>query len=106
MFTTKAIRKSSQLAVLALSTALCGQAAYATATPVDQSALVQTAAISKQRAVAIALQAVGGGTVVLAILERENHFAHWSIDIRGATDEYEVWVNLHGKVIRIITQPL
>jgi len=44
--------------------------------------------------------------VVLAVLERENAVIHWSIDITGSTEEYEVWVSTHGKVLRIIAQPL
>ena len=59
-----------------------------------------------RRAEAIALQAVGGGTVVLAVLEREDGTIHWSVDITGSAEEYEVWVSTRGKVLRIITQPL
>ncbi len=104
--TARSLRKSSLLAVLALTAAFVGQAADAAATPVEATAALQAATITKQRAEAIALQAVGGGTVLLAVLEREDGTVHWSVDITGATDEYEVWVCTHGKVLKIIAQPL
>jgi len=102
----KSTRHSSLLGALVLATALLGQAAHATATPVEATAAVQAATITKQRAEAIALQAVGGGTVVLALLEREDGTIHRSVDITGSAEEYEVWVSTRGKVLRIITQPL
>jgi uncharacterized membrane protein YkoI len=104
--TSKSARKSSLLSALVLATAFIGQAAHAAATPVEATAALQTATITKQRAEAIALQAVGGGTVVLAVLEREDGTIHWSVDISGSAEEYEVWVSTRGKVLRIITQPL
>lgn len=105
-FTAISIRKSSVLGALVLATAAIGQAAQAAATPVEATAALQAATISKQRAESIALQAVGGGTVLLAVLEREDHFIHWSVDIVGSADEYEVWLSTRGKVLKIITQPL
>jgi uncharacterized membrane protein YkoI len=105
-FIAKSIRKSSLLGALVLATAVIGQAAQAAGTPVEATAALQAATISKQRAESIALQAVGGGTVLLAVLEREDHFIHWSVDIVGSADEYEVWVSTRGKVLKIITQPL
>jgi len=104
--TAKYMRKSSLLGALVLATALAGQTAHAAATPVEATAALQAATITKQRAEAIALHAVGGGTVVLAVLEREDGSIHWSVDITGSTEEYEVWVSTHGKVLRIIAQPL
>ena len=105
-FTTKSMQKSSLLGALVLATALSTQVTHAAATPVEATAALQAATITKQRAEAIALQAVGGGTVVLAVLEREDGLIHWSVDITGSTEEYEVWVSTHGKVLKIITQPL
>ena len=102
----ESIRKSVLMGTLALATAFVGQAAHATATPVEATAAVQAATITKQRAEALALQAVGGGTVVLAVLEREDATIHWSVDITGSAEEYEVWVSTRGKVLRIIAQPL
>jgi uncharacterized membrane protein YkoI len=104
--TAKHMRKSYLLGALVLATALAGQAAHATATPVEATAALQAATITKQRAEALALHAVGGGTVVLAVLEREDGSIHWSVDITGSTEEYEVWVSTLGKVLKIITQPL
>jgi len=104
--TAKSMRKSSLLGALVLATALSAQAVNATATPVEATAALQAATITKQRAEAIALQAVGGGTVVLAVLEREDAVIHWSVDITGSTEEYEVWVSTRGRVLRIIAQPL
>ena len=102
------IRKAPLLSAMVLATAGVVQVAEATPTVVtpEIAAMVQAATISKQHAVSIAEQAVGGGTVVLVVLERDNGFMHWSVDIIGATAEYEVWVSTHGKVVRIITQPL
>ena len=105
-FTKKSLRQSSLVGVLVLATAAIGQAVQAHPTPVVATAALQAASITSQRAEAIALQAVGGGTVLQAVLEREDHFIHWSIDIAGSTDEYEVWVSTRGKVLKIITQPL
>jgi len=100
--------KASLLSAMVLATACVAQVAGANPTPVpaDAMAAVQAATISKQRAVAIALQAVNGGTVVLVVLERDNGSLHWSINITGSTEEYEVWVSTHGRVLRIVTQPL
>jgi len=103
---TGSLRNPSLLATLVLATAVIAPAAHASATPVEATAAVQAATITKQRAEAIALQAVGGGTVVLALLEREDGVIHWSVDITGSAEEYEVWVSTRGKVLRIITQPL
>jgi uncharacterized membrane protein YkoI len=94
------------LGALIVATPFVAEGAYATATPVEATAALQAATITKQRAEAIALQAVGGGSVVLAVLEREDGLIHWSVDITGSTDEHEVWVSTHGKVLKIITQPL
>jgi len=105
-FTAKFIPKSSLLGTLVLATAAIGQAAQAAPTPVVATPAVQAASISSQRAEAIALQAVGGGTVLQVVLEREDHFIHWSVDIVGSTDEYEVLVSTRGKVLKIIAQPL
>jgi uncharacterized membrane protein YkoI len=103
-FIAKSIRKPSLLGALVLATAAISHAAQA-ATPVEATAALQAATISKQRAESIALQAVGGGTVLQAVLEREDQFIHWSVDIVGSADEYEVWLSTRGKVLKIITQP-
>jgi uncharacterized membrane protein YkoI len=105
-FPVKFIPKASLLGALVLTTAVIGQAAQAHPTPVEATAALQAVSITKQRAEAISLQAVGGGTVLQAVLEREDHFIHWSVDIVGSTEEYEVWVSTRGKVLKIITQPL
>ena len=63
--------------------------------------------ISKAQAEQDALNAVGGGTVTQALKEKELGKVIWSVDITGATNEYEVWIDAHtGGVLRIITQPL
>ena len=103
--TVRSIRNSSLLGALMLATASIVPTAEAAATPVEATAALQAATISKQRAEAIALQTVGGGTVLQAVLEREDHLIHWSVDISGSTDEYEVWVSTRGKVLKIIAQP-
>jgi uncharacterized membrane protein YkoI len=103
--TLRSIRKPSLPGALVLATAVINHGAQA-ATPVEATAALQAATISKQRAESIGLQAVGGGTVLQAVLEREDHFIHWSVDIVGSADEYEVWLSTRGKVLKIITQPL
>ena len=102
------IRRSSLslLGAFVLATAFIGEAASAAATSVEATAALQAVAVSKQQAEVIALHAVGGGTVLLALLEREDNVIHWSVDITGPTNEYEVWISTRGKVLKIITQPL
>jgi uncharacterized membrane protein YkoI len=63
--------------------------------------------ISKQQAEQDALNAVGGGTVTLAHKEKELGKIIWSVDITGAANEFEVWVDAHtGSILQILTQPL
>lgn len=63
--------------------------------------------ISKAEAEQIAQNAVGGGQVLQAVLDRNMGRRTWSVDILGSTNEYEVWVDAHnGAVLKIITQPL
>lgn len=60
--------------------------------------------ISKAKAEQIALQAVGGGTVLLVRLEKNDNPPDWSVDVRATNGkEFEVKVNAYtGKVIAII----
>ena len=60
--------------------------------------------MTKAKAEKIALAAVGGGTVVLAVLEKTDTPPDWSVDTVSANgSEYEVKVNAcTGKVIAII----
>jgi len=60
--------------------------------------------ISKAKAEQIALKAVGGGTVLLVVLEKNDNPPDWSVDVRARNgNEYEVKVNAYtGKVIAII----
>jgi uncharacterized membrane protein YkoI len=63
--------------------------------------------ISKQQAEQDALNAVGGGTITQVLKEKELGKIIWSVDITGATNEFEVWVDAHtGAILRVITQPL
>jgi putative copper export protein len=63
--------------------------------------------ITKVQAEKDALAAVGGGTVTQAVLDSNLGKKTWSVDITGATNEYEVWVDAHtGAILKIITQPL
>ena len=63
--------------------------------------------ISKQEAEQDAIVAVGGGTVTQALKEKELGKIIWSVDLVGATNEYEVWLDAHtGAALRIITQPM
>ena len=62
---------------------------------------------TKQRAKAVALKNVGhGGRVLFVIFDRQDRPPHWSVDIVSSTKEYEVWVNVACRVIKIITGPL
>jgi uncharacterized membrane protein YkoI len=64
------------------------------------------ALITKQQAEKAALNAVGGGTVILAVRDNVGRTPIWSVDIRGAAHEYEVWVNArNAAILKIITQP-
>jgi len=67
--------------------------------------LATAGVVTKAAAEQIALAAVGNGTVVAALFEHNDHVLHWSVDIVGAANEYEVWVGTSGKVLKIITQP-
>jgi uncharacterized membrane protein YkoI len=63
--------------------------------------------ITKSQAEQDALNAVGGGTVTHSFKEKEIDKIVWSVEITGATQEYEVWVDAHsGVILRVITQPL
>ena len=63
--------------------------------------------ITKAQAEQAALNAVGGGTVILAVRDNVGRTPIWSVDIRGAAHEYEVWVDAHtAAILKIITQPL
>ena len=66
-----------------------------------------TTLISKAQAESDALAAVGGGTVLQAVLDTNMGRKTWSVDILGSAHEYEVWVDAHtGAILKIITQPL
>jgi hypothetical protein len=71
-----------------------------------EQAFVNATGVTQQAAVAVALKAVGGGKVIQAVFEKQDHIPHWSIDIVLAPNEHEVWVSAAGKVIRVITQPM
>jgi len=74
---------------------------------IAQPLVAQGKMLSKQQAEQDALAAVGGGTVMQARLERDNGKKYWSVDIVGATNEYEVWVDAYsGAILKIISQPL
>jgi uncharacterized membrane protein YkoI len=63
--------------------------------------------ITKAQGEKDALAAVGGGKVILAVLENNMGKKTWSVDISGSKHEYEVWVDAHtGAILKIITQPL
>ncbi len=63
--------------------------------------------ITKQQAEQDALMAVGGGTLTQVLKEKELGRIIWSVDVTGATHEYEVWVDAHDNaILQILTQPL
>jgi len=63
--------------------------------------------ISRQEAEQDAIVAVGGGTVTQALKEKELGKIIWSVDVVGAANEHEVWLDAHtGATLRIITQPM
>ena len=63
--------------------------------------------ISKLQAEQDAINAVGGGTVTLAHKEKELGKIIWSVDLTGASNEFEVWVDAHtGAILQVLTQPL
>ena len=68
--------------------------------------LLASSLISKAQAEKDALAAVGGGTVIQAVLETNMGKKTWSVDVAQTAHEYEVWVNAHtGAILKIITQP-
>ena len=63
--------------------------------------------ISKLQAEQDALNAVSGGKVTLALKEKELGKIIWSVDVTGASNEFEVWVDAHtGAILQVLTQPL
>jgi uncharacterized membrane protein YkoI len=101
--TSKLFTSTAVAFALSLSAAVPAMANIA----IDQTQAVQAGVVTKAQAEAIALQAVGNGKIIAALLEKEdNGLIHWSIDIRGTRYDFEVWVSTSGKVLRIITQPL
>jgi len=63
--------------------------------------------ITKQQAEQDALIAVGGGNVTLVLKEKELGKIIWSVDVTGATHEFEVWVDAHtGAILQVLAQPL
>lgn len=63
--------------------------------------------ISKSQAETDAQKAVGGGTILQAVLETDKGKKIWSVDVAGSAAEYEVHVDAHtGAILLIITQPL
>jgi uncharacterized membrane protein YkoI len=59
--------------------------------------------LTKAKAEADALAAVGGGTVLLAVLETRDHPAVWSVDTANSRGEFEVKVNAcTGKIVAIV----
>ncbi len=68
--------------------------------------LLASSLISKARAEKDVLAAVGGGTVIQAVLDTNMGKKTWSVDIARPSHEYEVWVDAHtGTILKIITQP-
>ena len=67
-------------------------------------ALAPCTFITKAKAEQVALAAVGGGKVLLAVLDKTDTPVNWSVDVvRSNGSEYEVKVNAcTGKVITII----
>jgi hypothetical protein len=63
-------------------------------------------ACTKQRAAAVALKAVDhGARVLFVIFDRQDQPPHWSVDLVNSTREFEVWVNIACREIKIISQP-
>lgn len=100
--------KKTNLAVLALVTALGATPAILTAAPTTQSAeqaqLQKEAKISMKQATAIALRQVRNGNVESAELEREGGHLIYSFDIRqpNRSGITEVNVNaMNGKVLAV-----
>jgi len=73
-------------------------------TKASDSAMAARKMISKAQAEQIALKAVGGGKVLLIVLESGDNPPDWSVDVLATNgNEYEVKVNLYtGKVFAII----
>lgn len=72
--------------------------------PLDSAARGHCTYLTKAKAESIALEAVGGGSVIAAMLETNDTPVDWSVDLVSNTGaEYEVKVNAcTGKLIAII----
>jgi len=74
---------------------------------ITQPLILGATLISKAQAEQVALNAVGGGTILQVTLDTNMGKKTWSVDILGTAHEYEVWVDAHtGAILKIITQPL
>lgn len=71
----------------------------------SEAALAAAGVITRAQAIAIAEAAVPNTKLIAAHFERNDSPPHWSVDLLGSTYEYEVWVSVGGKVLRVITQP-
>jgi uncharacterized membrane protein YkoI len=72
---------------------------------VTAATIMAASFISKATAQKDALAAVGGGTVVQAVLETADTPPQWSVDVLQKNYEYEVHLNAYtGKVLQIIKQ--
>ena len=70
---------------------------------ITQPAAAQCKFISKATAEKAALAAVGGGNVLLAVLESQDHPPVWSVDTANARGEFEVKVNAcTAKIVAIV----
>jgi uncharacterized membrane protein YkoI len=74
---------------------------------ITQPLALGSSLISKAQDEHDALSAVGGGSVLQAVMDTNLGKKTWSVDILDAAHEYEVWVDAHsGTILKIITQPL
>lgn len=89
---------------LILAAALAGCSAFAGGLIQPSATLAPCTYISQAKANSIALAAVGGGTVISSVLEKNDNPVDWSVNVKAKSGkEYEVKVNAcTGKVIAII----
>jgi hypothetical protein len=89
-----------------LATAPSAQAQTRHADDTAEDAFAAALGCTKQRAITVALKAVGGGHVIFVVFDRLYPPPHWDVFIIGNIDGYLVWVNAACRVIRTYTDPL
>jgi len=63
--------------------------------------------LTKEQAEQDALKAVGEGAAVSALKEKQLDKIVWTVDVAGATRDFEVWIDAHtGATVKVFAEPM